>query len=222
MSGLITAEQPLVFHVKHSLLDAVDVSRETLDRLREYERLVIRWNRTINLISRVSEGDLWRRHFEDSLRLVALLPEGAETAVDMGSGAGFPGLVLAIASGIHVDLLEADHRKTAFLREVIAATGAPASVYPGRIEAATVAPADVLTARALAPLDDLLTLGSRFLKPDGTALFHKGKGFEAEVEEAEARWGMKLLRYGGRFDGEGVILQITGLCQIAGRSENGN
>ena len=204
--------------MKHSNAVSTNVSRETRERLREYERLLVKWNRTINLVSRRSEAELWQRHFEDSLRLVPLMPEWAESATDMGSGAGFPGLVLALACGIRVDLLEADHRKAAFLREVIAATGAPAIVHVERIEQAALPPADVLTARALAPLHDLLRLGERLLKPGGVALFHKGLEAEAEIEIAATRWRMQLRRHRGACDDAGMILEISHISQAAGQT----
>src|SRR5579862_1246233 len=128
------------------------VSRETMDRLRNYTDLLLRWNRTINLISRRDEATVWDRHIADSLALLPFLPSHFDRGIDLGSGGGLPGLVLAIATNRPFDLVEADHRKAAFLREVARATGAAATVYAARIETVSLTPASLITARALAPL----------------------------------------------------------------------
>jgi 16S rRNA (guanine527-N7)-methyltransferase len=129
------------------------VSRETLARLEAYAALLLAWNRRVNLVGRGTEEDLWRRHMLDSAQLHPLIPAGARTLVDLGSGAGFPGLVLAILGGPHVHLVESDQRKAVFLREAARVTGAAAMVHAIRIEAAPPLAADIVTARALAPLD---------------------------------------------------------------------
>jgi 16S rRNA (guanine527-N7)-methyltransferase len=186
-----------------------DVSRETLERLKLYARLLLRWNRKINLISRQSEGDAWQRHFVDSLQLAALIPAGARRAVDLGSGGGFPGLVLAIATGIPFDLVEADHRKAAFLREVAAATAAPATIHAVRIQDAVLPPVDLVTARALAPLTELLELAVPNLARAGTALFLKGARADQELTEAEAKWHMRVERFPSATDPTGVVFRLT-------------
>jgi 16S rRNA (guanine527-N7)-methyltransferase len=198
-----------LFHVKHSLPGRAPVSRETQQKLDLYASLLLKWNRKINLISRHSEGDLWQRHFEDALQLVPLIPSRVQRAADLGSGAGFPGMVLAIATGISFTLIEADQRKAAFLREVAAAVSAPAAILPCRIESAHIEACDLVTARALAPLSDLLALTLPLLKPGGAALFPKGGHAEEDLTNAKHGWHMKVERHQSVTDPQGVILRLT-------------
>jgi 16S rRNA (guanine527-N7)-methyltransferase len=188
---------------------AFDVSRETSERLDVFAALLLRWNARINLISRADEPHLRRRHIDDSLQLAGLVPVGVDRAIDLGSGAGFPGLVLSIACGVTFDLVEADQRKAAFLREAIRATGAKAQVHGQRIEAIALAPAALVTARALAPLAALLTLAAPLLSPGGVCLFPKGENAAREASEAEAAWTMRVERHISRTDRSGVILRIS-------------
>ncbi len=160
------------------------VPRDTMDRLRTYAALLLRWNATINLVGRGDADLLWTRHIADSLRLCPLVPPGTEAAVDLGSGAGLPGLVLAVVTGIPFALVEADRRKAAFLLEAARVTAAPVTVHDTRIEAAQIAPAPLVTARALAPLPRLLGYAHRLLAPSGTCLFPKGAGADAEIAAA--------------------------------------
>ena len=189
-----------------------DVSRETRERLEAFEALIQRWSSSINLVSR---GDLPRvreRHIDDSLRLVTLIPEPApRNAVDLGSGAGFPGLVIAIATGIHVHLIEADQRKAAFLREAIRVTSASATVHANRLEDVTLSPAPLVTARALAPLPSLLGSVARFLAPDGVALLPKGKTVDQELIDAAALWTMQAERFHSEGSADATILRVRSL-----------
>jgi 16S rRNA (guanine527-N7)-methyltransferase len=185
------------------------VSRETLQRLEVYRDLLLRWNARINLISRSDAPHVWPRHIADSLQLAALIPGGTERAIDLGSGAGFPGLVLAIATGIAFDLIESDQRKAAFLREAVRLTDAPAKVHAVRIEVANVEPALLVTARALAPLPALLGLAHRFLLPDGVALFPKGAEVDRELTEAGAGWNMRVERFQSQTDGNAKIIKLS-------------
>jgi 16S rRNA (guanine527-N7)-methyltransferase len=181
------------------------------ERLGRFVDLLLRWNATLNLIAVRDAGVVWERHVADSLQLVPLMPAGVERAVDLGSGGGFPGLVLAIASGVRFDLIEADRRKAAFLRTAVLETGAPATVHCCRIEEALVPPARLVTARALAPLPRLLPLASRFLTDDGVCVLLKGARAEEEVTEAERDWTMHVERVPSRTGAEGVVLRIRGL-----------
>ncbi len=186
-----------------------DVSRETTERLEVFAGLLLRWNGRINLIGRADEARLRSRHIADSLQLAGLVPEGVERAIDLGSGAGFPGLVLAIATGVMFDLVEADQRKAAFLREAIRATGATARVHAQRIGAVGLAPAALVTARALAPLSALLTLAAPLLSVGGVCLFPKGENAEQELSEAASAWTLQVERHISRTDRSGVILRIS-------------
>lgn len=191
------------------------VSRETLAALVAYVALLEKWQAKINLISKASLPDVWMRHVVDSAQLWPLVPEDATTLTDLGSGAGFPGLVLAVLGedrpGFQVHLIESDTRKCAFLREVIRATGAPATVHNARAGSLDPWPSDVVTARALAPLPDLLPLANPFVAPDGIALFLKGRGAKEELTSA-ASWGTFTVEaLPSHTAGEAQILKLSDL-----------
>lgn len=188
--------------------DASGVSRETLERLHAYAGLLAKWTATINLVAAADRPHLWSRHVEDSLRLLPLIPPGTARGIDLGSGAGLPGLVLAIATGIPFDLVESDRRKAAFLMEAARITGAPVQVHCCRIEAAALQPAPLVTARALAPLPALLVLAAPLLAPGGTALFPKGARAMEELEQARHTWRMDVAQHGAPGQ-TGTILAIT-------------
>jgi len=185
------------------------VSRETFARLRLYADLLLRWNRTINLISRADEGDLWSRHLADALQLLPYVPPDIPYAIDLGSGAGLPGLVLSLATGTHFHLIEADGRKATFLREAARETGALVTVHACRIEAAAIDPAQLITARALAPLPNLLALAAPLLAPGGVCLFPKGQNAERELTEAARTWNMRVEKFPSQIDRSGLILRIS-------------
>jgi 16S rRNA (guanine527-N7)-methyltransferase len=195
--------------VKHQPAEIDVVSRETRERLVAYVDLLLRWQRTIHLISQHDVAQIWTRHIADSLQLLPLIPPGTDRGIDLGSGAGLPGLVLAIATGIPFGLVEADHRKAAFLREAARLTAAPATVHATRIEAAALPRAPLVTARALAPLDTLLRWAFPLLAPGGTCLFPKGRGVEDELTTAAAQWHMLVFRTPSRTDPSATILRIS-------------
>jgi 16S rRNA (guanine527-N7)-methyltransferase len=186
----------------------VSVSRETCDRLKTYVSLVTLWSQRINLVSRSDLPLLWERHIADSLQLLPLMGS-PQTAIDLGSGAGLPAIPLAIASGIPFELIEADQRKASFLREAARATSAPARVHAGRAELARLPRAALVTARALAPLDHLLTLAEPLLSPGGRCLFPKGARAEDELTVATRQWHMRVERFPSRTDPTGTILRIS-------------
>ena len=190
-------------------------------RLRRFADLLLRWNTTLNLIAPKDAGVVWERHIADSLQLVPLMPAGIERAIDLGSGGGFPGLVLAIATGVRFDLIESDRRKASFLRTAVLETGAPATVHCCRIEDATVAPAGLVTARALAPLPRLLPLAARLLTADGVCLLLKGAKVETELAEAERDWTMAVERVASVTGAEGVVLRVGGLRKKGRAAEEG-
>lgn len=177
---------------------AFDVSRETLDRLKTYEQLVRQWQKAVNLVAPSTLDDIWHRHFADSAQIVALAPDAASW-IDLGSGGGFPGLVVAIlmagrerAEPFRITLVESDTRKSAFLREVARKTGVAVDILSTRIEIAAtqdrVAAPQVVSARALAPLDRLLGLAAPLSSPATVGLFLKGREAAAEVEAARRTW----------------------------------
>ena len=188
--------------------ETIPVSRETLARLEAYAGLLTRWSARINLVGRDTIADLWRRHILDSAQLQPLVPTAANSMIDLGSGAGLPGLVLAILGVSGVELVEADSRKCAFLREAARITEAPVTLRPCRIEAVSPHPVDVVTARACAPLDRLLGLAEPFLAPGSECLFLKGERVEEELTLARKRWTMTVSLHPSRSDPRGVVLSL--------------
>ncbi len=178
-------------------------------RLGRFADLLLKWNKTLNLIARRDTDAVWERHINDSLQLVPLFPPGVTRGVDLGTGGGFPGLVLSIATGVIFDLIESDRRKASFLRSAVLETGAPATVHACRIEVADIPPASLVTARALAPLPRLLPLAARFLTDDGVCLLLKGAKAEDELAEAQRGQRMSVTRVPSKTSPEGVILIVT-------------
>lgn len=189
-------------------LAAVAVSRETQDRLDLYAELLLKWQPKINLVGPDTVPELWRRHFLDSMQLLPLLPAATQRLVDLGSGAGFPGLVLAMLGVPEVHLVESDARKAIFLREVARQAGVAVTVHNMRIEAMTPLPADVVTARALAPLPRLLDWAERFRQPHTVLLFLKGRGAEAELAQAGLAASPAVTRHPSRTDPDATVLRI--------------
>lgn len=192
-----------------------DVSRETLEALQEFSELLLKWNKSINLIARGEEANLWHRHIQDSLQLVPMIPDEATSLMDLGSGAGFPGLVCAIAVKNRVDfsttLVESDQRKCAFLGVAVRSLGLDVTVANRRIESLAPTPSDVIMARALAPVGTLLHLSERHLKKTTVALFLKGANAETELTEAARHWHTDVERIASVTDPSGVILKITSI-----------
>jgi 16S rRNA (guanine527-N7)-methyltransferase len=191
----------------------VIVSRETISALEIYAGLLRKWQKAINLVSGATLDDLWRRHFLDSAQLMSLLPEGDGHLTDLGSGAGFPGLVLALLTGRPTNLVESDQRKAAFLGEVARATGCAGRVqiHAGRIEAIKPWAAPVITARALADLGQLLDWAAPFVTSDTTCIFPKGAKAEEELTGASRVWKMTVERRRSITDQTGLILRLSHL-----------
>jgi 16S rRNA (guanine527-N7)-methyltransferase len=187
------------------------LSPAVLATLTAYEELLRKWNGTINLISAADLPLLWPRHIEDSLQLGFIAGGLPPRAIDLGSGAGFPGLILAIAFGTEIELIEQDQRKAAFLREAVFVTGAPARVHAAKIERAKVVPAPLVVSRALAPLPVLLRFAAPLLTEDGICLFPKSDAAEAEITESERHWSMRIERIPGA---NGMILRLSELRPI--------
>lgn len=198
---------------------ASSVSRETLARLKAYAGLLTDCNARHNLVSAATLADIWRRHFWDSAQLAEFVPAEGKSLVDLGSGAGFPGLVLAILlrerPGFRAVLYEATAKKCAFLAAAAQATGATAEIRNTRIEQAKPEPFDVVTARACAPLTKLLAYAQPFQAADTVNLFPKGQSVASELTEASKSWKMKLLRHQSRSDPSGTILEIRELVAAA-------
>lgn len=195
--------------MKHQSTDWPHVSRETSERLERFAALVLAWNKTINLVSRRDAAHLRERHIADSLNLLPYLPPGFDRAIDLGSGGGFPGLVLAIATGRHFDLVEADQRKAAFLREAARILDVPAQVHAERIEAVRLPPAALITARALAPLSTLIAWAAPLLAPGGACVFPKGRTVEEELTQARSEWHMRVEQWPSALDPSARILRLS-------------
>ena len=192
---------------------ATGVSRETLARLKLYVAMLTDWNARHNLVSKASLGEVWQRHIWDSAQLAPLIPSEAKTLADLGSGAGFPGLVLAILlqERVAVTLFEATRKKAEFLRAVADRLGLKIAVRAERIEDAARAVFDVLTARACAPLPELLEYAQHFAGPRTVCLFLKGQNVGVELTEARKSWRMKVREHPSLTHPFGVILEIREL-----------
>lgn len=203
---------------KYELLRDVagDVSRETFRRLEHFEAEFKRWNSRINLAAPSTLNQLWERHILDSAQIAPLAPTALRW-LDLGSGGGFPGAIMAIIlrerPGAHIELVESNNKKAAFLKSVLGSLGAPATVHVSRIEQAVgkVEQPEIVTARALAPLPLLLKFASPWLLDGASALFHKGRDYAMEVHESRTSYGFDLVQHVSRIDSESRILEISQL-----------
>ncbi|HZP98704.1 MAG TPA: 16S rRNA (guanine(527)-N(7))-methyltransferase RsmG [Reyranella sp.] len=187
------------------------VSRETLTALAAYLDTLTKWQKAINLVSRTTLEDAWTRHIIDSAQLLPLLPAEANRLADLGTGAGLPGLVLAaLRPELDVILIESDARKAAFLGEAARRMSLKKQpkIVIGRIEAVPPAGADIVTARALAPLNQLLAWAERHRSDTAICLFHKGKGWQSELTEAARDWEINVQSHGSATDRDAVLLRI--------------
>jgi 16S rRNA (guanine527-N7)-methyltransferase len=190
----------------------VDVSRETRDQLEAFVHLLGRWQKVINLVGKETLPEIWTRHILDSAQLLPLIPKDAKALVDLGSGGGFPGLVLAaLRPNLAVTLIEADARKSAFLGEAGRRMGLKnqPKIVVSRIETAPPANADVVTARALAPLGQLLAWAAPHRSDTAICLFHKGKGWQADLTEAMKDWDIQSQPFSSVTDRDAVLLRIN-------------
>jgi 16S rRNA (guanine527-N7)-methyltransferase len=206
---------------RERVLTAYDVSRETAAALDLYVAQLERWQSIKNLVGPSTLAEVWSRHVADALQLLSLAPE-ARHWVDLGSGAGIPGLILAIAGkdrGIRVTLIESNARKCAFLTEAARLTGAPAEVRNGRIETVLdgLAGIDIVCARALASLDQLLAWTAPVLKMGTTGLFPKGRDVQAELTRAAARWTFTYDLVPSRTEPDARIVRVTALSEPSQR-----
>jgi len=192
-----------------------NVSRETMALFESYASRLAAYNAHTNLVSKSSMEHLWERHFWDSAQLAPLVRKDAKTLADLGSGAGFPGLVLAILlrdrEGFRATLFEATAKKARFLAEMATELALPVDIANMRIEDRKLQPFDLITARGVAPLDKLLPYAQRFWGPDSSALFLKGQNVAAELTQAHKSWRMKVVKHVSQSDPSGCILEIRKL-----------
>ncbi len=195
-----------------------NVSRESLSRLRKYVDLLLRWQQRVNLIGSATVEAVWERHIHDSLQLLPLLAPGTAAIAELGSGAGIPGLAVAIATNLEVHLYESNSKKSAFLREAIRLTGAKAYVHTVRLESlkseTNLPKVQCVLARALAPLPLLLDYSEPFLKSGAIGLFHKGQDVDLELTEATKYWTLILSKHQSAVDSRGVILDVKEAIRV--------
>ncbi len=192
------------------MLSPLNVSRETIDKLKIYEELLLKWQPRLNLVSKTTLSDIWRRHFLDSAQLFSEIPNKDASVCDLGSGAGFPGAVLAIVGCENVTLIERDKKKCSFLRSVSRETNAKFSVFEGDIKEFE-RKADIITSRALAPLKDLLLLADPLIKPTTVCLFLKGNNVDSEIADIPENLKMTLLKQESLSSKEGCILTLKNI-----------
>ncbi len=196
---------------------AGDVSRETFERLLLFERRFLSWNDSINLASASSAEQVWTRHILDSAQLLPIA-SGARNWLDIGSGGGFPGAIVAILLRDQPDaivhLVESNRKKAAFLTKIVGETGAPAIVHAKRIDAVAdhLSDIEIVTARAVSSLKNLLHMASPWLASGARGLFQKGREYKAEIEESRVDWSFDLIEHNSRTDPLGAILEISNLC----------
>lgn len=195
-----------------------NVSRETEARIADYVDLLVKWNATINLVSKGSIDQIWHRHVIDSVQVFDYGKDARHWA-DLGSGGGLPGLIVAIlalekAPQMLITLVESDQRKAAFLRQASHNLGVKTNVISERIESLPPLNANVVSARALAPLPLLCSFADRHLAPDGLAIFHKGKSAQTEVSAARASWQFSLEMHASSTDSSSSILLLKGLARV--------
>ncbi|MRI55160.1 16S rRNA (guanine(527)-N(7))-methyltransferase RsmG [Methylobacterium sp. DB1607] len=205
--------------LRRRVLDEHNVSRETAEALDLYVAQLTRWQTVKNLVGPATLAEVWQRHVADALQLLTLAPE-AKRWLDLGSGAGIPGLILAIAgrgkTDFHVSLVESNARKCAFLSETARLTGAPVTVHNARIEAVigTLSGVEIVCARALAPLSQLLAWTEPLLTSGTTGLFPKGRDAAAELTEAEDAWTFTRDLIPSRTDSQARIVRVTSLSRV--------
>jgi 16S rRNA (guanine527-N7)-methyltransferase len=195
------------------------VSRETFERLLSFEAQFRRWAQRINLVAPSTLDDAWNRHVLDSAQLARLDSE-AKNWVDLGSGGGFPGLVMGFLlmerKGANIDLVESNRKKTSFLQAIVGEFGLPARIHAKRIEDTydKICDVEVVTARALAPLGVLLGLAEPWLTSGAKALFHKGRDYRSEIEESAKLWVFDLIEHQSVVDPQSVVLEIRNLRRV--------
>ncbi len=198
--------------------EALHVSRESWVRVERFVTLLLQWQERINLISPASIPFLWERHVLDSLQLLPLIPPGTATVADLGSGSGFPALPLAIASGLTFHLYESNNKKAAFLREAMRVTGCNGEVHPVRLTGTVLPknmpPVGLVTARALAPLTELLSLAQPFMNNGAQALFLKGQDVDLELTEAQKYWKIQYTKHASLTDSQAIILAVQEIKRV--------
>lgn len=189
------------------------VSRETFAKLEIYAALLEKWQNSINLVSKSTLPDLWQRHFLDSAQIYPLVKDAEGALADIGSGAGFPGLVLSVLGRADVHLVESDRRKAVFLREAARACDANATVHACRIEDTPVTEAAIVTARALAPLPQLLDYAAPLLAESGRCILLKGRTAAEDIAAAREKFHFSLVKQSSIADEQGAVLVLEDISR---------
>ncbi len=201
-----------------SIVAGIDVSRETMEKLQRFADLVLKWTTRINLIAASTKDSIWERHVVDSAQIFPFAPCPFDHWVDLGSGGGFPGVVVAIIGAektpsARFTMIESDQRKATFLRTAVRELDLDATVIAKRIDQVEQQHADVVSARALAALDVLFPLINRHLDPSGSAILLKGRQYKDEICEVEADWEFDLTQQSSMTNADSRILQIQRICR---------
>ena len=199
-------------HYYNKVNEITNVSRETFLHLEKYVELLLKWNKSINIISRKTEGDIWQRHILDSAQIMKHLPNKSCAITDFGSGGGLPALVVAILTNNELHLVESDERKSAFLIQVTSELKlGNVTIHNDRIESLDAWQSDILMARALAPLSDLFQLLNKFVEKSNICLFMKGANVVKEIKEAQRNWQFEYCEYKSITDSNSVVLEVKNI-----------
>jgi len=206
-------------YISDDVLARLNVSRESFAQIETYVELLLTWQSKINLIGPSTVENVWRRHILDALQLLPLMHNKTEAIADLGSGAGIPGLILALGGNLRAELYESNGKKVAFLREAIRQTKANAQVHQIRLETLEdhlpERIPDYVTARALAPLELLLFWAEPLLKRGANGLFHKGQDVDSELIEATKFWKIgAIIRHASMTDSDGTILEVKEIARV--------
>ena len=207
--------------IESKILDDKNVSHETLDRLRIFESLVKKWTKAINLVSKGDFNKIWKRHILDSAQIYPYLPKFPGIYADFGSGGGFPSIVLAVLlyqedPNIEIHLIESDGRKAAFLRTALRELKIPGMVWGKRVQEVKLSPARVVSARAVAPLADLLSMAQPLINKETICFFPKGVNWKKEVEDARKHWSFDLKAINSRTQSDAIILELGSIERVRG------
>ena len=215
MTGAVVANP-----IPLSVWDKLGVSRESLERLETLVALITQWQRHINLIAPSTVSEIWNRHILDSAQLLPLLPKNITAIADLGSGGGFPSLVLAATRPAKVHMFEASAKKVAFLQEALRQMKVEAVIHRVRLEQ-QMPPKDMpqvqlVTARAFAPLSELLGYAAPFMAGGATGLFHKGQDVDTELTGAAKSWKISVVKHSSLTDSKSVILDVKEITHVDG------
>lgn len=191
--------------------DKIRVSHETMAKLDSYAAMLEEWNQKFNLVAESTLPQIWQRHFLDSAQLTRFMPPDSKSYGDIGTGAGFPGLVLAILGLQNMHLIESNGKKISFLREVVSKLELPVTIHHKRVEDCGDLKCDVVTARAVTVMKDLLPLSQRILRPGGACIFMKGRMADAELTESRKAWTFDLVKMPSLSDESGSILILQNI-----------